>query len=562
MGIIKPLSSQLANMIAAGEVIERPSSVVKELLENALDAQATRIEIICKDAGRTFIEVRDNGTGMDKADLQLAVERHATSKLTDETQLFRIQTLGFRGEALPSIASVSLCRLESCDGHHPGFALTLEEGNKVLTPFPRSRGTTVIVKDLFYNTPARLKYLKNDAIESSSILDVVTRAALANPHVAWSVVMDDQPVFHTDGRGDLHNTMISLLGARYGEETIPFHVQTPDVTLEGWLGKPSLAKSHRYGMFTSVNHRSVYMSKVVQAIQTAYKPFLPPVRFPFVVFNMTIDPALLDVNVHPAKRDIRFSKEAQFIPLLIENIERTLRQQNLSPEPYVDLEVPSTTQTIRESTFPEDEIEPILLSFEPSTPHHPQLNVLGVIDATYVLCQDANQGYYVIDQHAAHERVHYEEQLALIKEGRYAQAPLVPLLVEVSISDRRRITPTLLAMLNDVGVDLEWFGETSLKANSMPTWALPLGVTYLEDLLHQCLHETHLEADKLRLYAIASKACKKSIKAHDYVDLKSLDVLIQRLFTCQYPYTCPHGRPTMIHYGKSQLEKLFNRTGF
>jgi DNA mismatch repair protein MutL len=561
MARIHRLSIQLANMIAAGEVIERPSSVVKELLENAIDANATRIEILIEGAGRRLIEVRDDGIGMAKDDLILAIERHATSKLIDETQLFRIQTLGFRGEALPSIASVSQTRIESCDGQTPGYALDVVEQAKTLTPHARSRGTTVLVKDLFYNTPARLKYLKNDVIESSSILDVITRAACANPHIAWSVVMDGKRVISTDGRGDMLNAVVSLMGASYGRDVMPFSFETPDVAVQGYIGKPSLAKTHRYGIMLAVNGRSVYMSKLHQAIIEAYKPFLPPVRFPFVVLNMTIDSSLLDVNVHPAKRDIRFSKEATLIPVLIATIQTHLQQNNLAPMPVFNETTYGST-----SSFAEPDIDPtseqLTLDFSKVLPSRPQLTVLGVIDATYVLCQDAINGYYVIDQHAAHERVHYEEQLRYLSEGRYTQQPLIPLLVDLAVADKKRVTQSLLDQLASVGVHLEWFGDQTLKVNLIPTWALSIGQTYVEDLIHQCLEEPLLDPDKLRLYAIASKACKRSIRAHDVVDHVSLTVLIDRLFQCEYPYACPHGRPTMIHYGIAQLEKVFQRTGF
>ena len=561
MAHIYRLSNQLANMIAAGEVIERPSSVVKELLENAIDAKATRIEILIEGAGRRLIEVRDDGFGMAKDDLMLAIERHATSKLVDETQLFRIQTLGFRGEALPSIASVSHMRMESCDGETPGYALDVLDQQTILTPCARSRGTTVFVKDLFFNTPARLKYLKNDVIESSSMLDVITRAACANPHIAWSVVMDGKRVISTDGRGDILNAVISLMGASYGRDVIPFSFETPDVTVQGYIGKPSLAKTHRYGIMLAVNGRSVFMSKLHQAIIEAYKPFLPPVRFPFVVLNMTIDSSLLDVNVHPAKRDIRFSKESTLIPILMATIQNSLQGQNLAPMPiYKD----TTNAPMASFAEPDSDAssEQLTLDFSSALPSRPQLTVLGVIDATYVLCQDAINGYYVIDQHAAHERVHYEEQLRHLSEGHYTQQPLIPLLIDIAVADKKRMTQSIFDQLAFVGVQLEWFGEQTLKVNTLPTWALSIGQTYVEDLIHQCLEEPTLNADKLRLYAIASKACKRSIRAHDGVDHASLTVLIDRLFQCEYPYACPHGRPTMIHYGIAQLEKVFQRTGF
>jgi DNA mismatch repair protein MutL len=311
----------------------------------------------------------------------------------------------------------------------------------------------------------------------------------------------------------------------------------------------------------SVNGRSVYMSKMHQTIIEAYKPFLPPVRFPFVVLNMHIDPGLLDVNVHPAKRDIRFSKESDFLPILLKAIQSHLQQHNLAPIPNDHVPKLQSTMQLREPDM-EETMEQLVIDFNHTLPTRPKLTILGVIDATYVLCQDAANGYYVVDQHAAHERVHYEQQLQQLNEGRYSQSPLIPILIDVSASDKNRLSQPLIAQLASVGVHLEWFGERTLKVNTLPTWALAIGQVYVEDLIHQCMDEPSLNPDKLRLYAIASKACKRSIRAHDYVDEASLTVLIERLFQCQYPYSCPHGRPTMIHYGLAQLETVFQRTGF
>ena len=562
MGKIQRLSSQLANMIAAGEVIERPSSVVKELLENAIDAKATRIEITIQDAGRTLIEVADNGTGMDQGDLRLSIARHATSKLLTEESLFRIQTLGFRGEALPSIASVSQLSITTSTGEKGGHQLTLVDEKPIISAAARSIGTTVTVKDLFYNTPARLKYLKNDAIETSAIVDVVMRAAFAHPSIAFVLHGDGKRVFVTDGRGSLINTITACLGSTTATHMLPISYEDPDVKLTGFFGKPDIAKSHRYGMYVSVNGRSVFMPKIQQALIEAYRPFLPPVRFPMVVLQLTIEPNLLDVNVHPAKRDIRFSKEDHLRKVLLNLVEKTLKRHDVVATPLHETlraSLPSSPTPISSS---EEDIQPILLTFAESESTEPALTVMGVLDATYVLCKDDHEGYYVIDQHAAHERIHYEEQLARIQEHTYAMEPLIPLVVDISPSDKTKLTASLLNQLKHVGVELEWFGDFSLKVNTLPTWAASIGAVYVDDLLQQLFHETALNEDKLRLYAIASKACKMSIKAHDHLDHDSLNVLVKRLLQCQFPYACPHGRPTMIHYSVAQLERLFNRTGF
>jgi DNA mismatch repair protein MutL len=273
---------------------------------------------------------------------------------------------------------------------------------------------------------------------------------------------------------------------------------------------------------------------------------------------------LLDVNVHPAKRDIRYSKEDALKKALLETIPNTLRQQNLATVPVSVFSGEKSELSVEKKGLyeQEEEIEQLRLEFQDSTERSIHLEILGVLDATYILCKDNHGGYYVIDQHAAHERVHYEEQLAKIKTSTYAVAPLVPLLVDLTPADKPRMNEALFSLLATVGVQLEWFGDLTLKVVTLPTWALSIGQTYVEDLLQQCFHEPSLNEDKLRLYSIASKACKMSIKAHDYVDTQSLTILLERLLQCQFPYACPHGRPTMIHYSLAQLERLFNRTGF
>jgi DNA mismatch repair protein MutL len=278
---INILSTQLANMIAAGEVVERPSSVIKELMENSIDAQATRIEVHLKNAGRTSIEIIDNGIGMNQDDLSLAIQRHATSKILNEHDLFRIKTLGFRGEALPAIASVSELTITSSTGE-VGYQVTVKDGEESYALAPARKGTIVHVKELFYNTPARLKYLKNDYIETSSCIDVVTRVALAFPLISVLLTIDEKEVFSTSGNGQLLSIIQTIFGQELATKLIPFQQAYTDVKVEGFLGQPEISKSHRYGLYTFVNGRSVVMPKINQAILEAYKPFLPMMRYPVV----------------------------------------------------------------------------------------------------------------------------------------------------------------------------------------------------------------------------------------------------------------------------------------
>jgi DNA mismatch repair protein MutL len=564
MNKIQILSSQLSNMIAAGEVVERPGSVIKELVENAIDASSTRIEISIEHAGRTFMEVRDNGEGMNQIDLSQSIVRHATSKIRDEYDLFRIKTLGFRGEALPSIASVSNLTITSSNGSGPGYQLKVIDGQTIMVPTSSRQGTVVTVEQLFYNTPARLKFLKNDYVESSHIIDVVTRIALGHPNIAFQLVMDQSTIFVTDGRGDVLSIMTQIFGKETTQQIRPFVFQSHDVSIEGFLGLPSLAKSHRYAMYTLVNGRSVTLPKINQAMLEAYRPFLPPVRYPWIFLHFKVDPSLVDVNVHPTKKEVRLSKEEGLKLTLIPAIKEALQKENLSPMgTYEALPVGQTSLELRQPQLKEanDDTTWIPLSFEQQR-QRMKLNVIAQMHLTYLVCSDDQGSIYLIDQHAADERIRYEQQLELLKDKQLAVAPLVPVMVDLKPSEVKLLTEERLQLLKAIGLELEAFGANAFKVNTIPSWALHQAQIYVEDLLHQLFEEPSLQPDKLRLYALASKACKTSIKAQDVLTIEAMQSLVNRLLDCQFPYTCPHGRPTMVQFSKRQLESMFNRSGF
>ncbi len=567
MGKIKLLDSQLSNMIAAGEVVERPASAIKELIENAIDAHATRIEVMIEHAGRILIEVRDNGEGMDRDDLSQSILRHATSKIKDEYDLFRIKTLGFRGEALPSIASVSQLTIESSTGQGPGYQLKSTDGNVEILPISSRKGTTVKVENLFFNTPARLKFLKNDYVETANIIDVVSRIALGHPSISFTLFIDGKNSFVTDGRGDVLHVISQVFGLQTAKQLSPFSLTTHDVKITGYLGLPSLAKSHRYSMYTLVNGRSVTLPKINQALLEAYRPYLPPVRYPWLFLHLTVDPSLVDVNVHPTKKEVRLSKEDQLKTSLVPAIRQTLSSLNLSPSEstfveknstYLSQQTPSSSPEIRE---PDPSIDWVPLDLVGSKQPQ-QLTVVAQMHLTYIVCRDEQGSIYLIDQHAADERVRYEQQLALLNDKKFAIAPLVPVMVDVKPSDAKLLTEDRIQTLASIGVELAPFGANVYKVNTVPTWAMQNPQFYVEDLLHQLFEEPSIQPDKLRLYALASKACKTSIKAQDSLTIEAMQSLVNRLFQCQYPYTCPHGRPTMVQFSKRQLEAMFNRSGF
>ncbi len=566
MNKIHILTSQLSNMIAAGEVVERPGSVIKELVENAIDANATRIEISIEHAGRTFMEVRDNGDGMSHDDLAKSILRHATSKIRDEYDLFRIKTLGFRGEALPSIASVSQLKIATSDGQGPGYQLTMHEGIPTITPTIGRKGTTVTVENLFYNTPARLKFLRNDYLETSHVIDVVTRIALGHPHIAFQLTIDGTKTFVTDGRGDVFAVMTQIFGSETTKQTKPFQLITHDVEVRGYLGLPGIAKSHRYGIYTLVNGRSVVLPKINQAILEAYRPYLPPVRYPWIYLHLHVDPSLVDVNVHPTKREVRLSKEEGLKASLMLAIKESLQKTNLAP---IGLNQSPTFKpqangqsSLRESTevqYPSSDFIPITFDGQQQ---QTQLTVVAQMHLTYLVCQDNQGSIYLIDQHAADERIRYEQQLKLLEDKKFMVSPLIPVTIELKPNELKLLTDERLKMLLSVGIEMVPFGGRVFKVNTVPSWAIASAQTFVEDLLMQLFEEPNLNPDKLRLYALASKACKTSIKAQDILTLEAMQSLVNRLLLCQYPYTCPHGRPTMVQFGKRQLEAMFNRSGF
>ncbi|MEY3431305.1 MAG: hypothetical protein RIS53_203, partial [Bacillota bacterium] len=477
MGKIKILDSQLSNMIAAGEVVERPASAIKELIENAIDANATRIDISVEHAGRILMEVRDNGEGMDRDDLSQSILRHATSKIKDEYDLFRIKTLGFRGEALPSIASVSQLTIESSTGKGPGYQLKAVDGIVEIIPISSRKGTSVKVENLFFNTPVRLKFLKNDYVETANIIDVVSRIALGFPNISFSLYIDGKNTFVTDGRGNVLQVISQIFGIQTAKQLIPFTFASQDVNVKGFLGLPSLAKSHRYSMYTLVNGRSVTLPKINQALLEAYRPFLPPVRYPWLFLHFMVDPSLVDVNVHPTKKEVRLSKEDQLKTSLVPAIRNVLSALNLAPSESKIINQHSM-QTPQHTSSPNNELResdstidwiPLELNALKSIQ---QLTVVAQLHLTYIVCRDEQGSIYLIDQHAADERVRYEEQLGLLKDKKFAVTPLVPVMVEIKPNEAKLLTEERMQLLSSIGVELAPFGAKAFKVNTVPTWAI------------------------------------------------------------------------------------------
>lgn len=600
MSKIQVLDTSLANMIAAGEVVERPSSVIKELVENSIDAHAKRILVALQEAGRKSILVEDDGDGMDREDCQLAFQRHATSKLHSPFDLFRIKTLGFRGEALPSIASVSQLTLITSNGEGVGTKLTMQEGKMQIEDAPLRKGTQIEVSELFYNTPARLKYLKKDYTENANSIETMTRIALAHPEISFQFYIDDRLQFQTSGRGELLEAIGQIYGFEIAKKMIPFRLERNDYTVSGFLGEPEIAKSSRYYMITLLNGRNVYMPKVQNAIVDSYHDFIPPSRFPFVVLQLEVDYALVDVNVHPSKREVRFSKEEELRLALLEAIPHALRKRQKLAEaafskrydPYIptsmtekeekaeqlfvwdekssipqeekcafDLEKKESLRGT-ESLYLQEEQQEIPVDKQEPKPKNMHLKAIAQMHRTYVLAEDEEGGFYIVDQHAAFERINYEKFQKRFESELRVHEPLIPQIIQLTPSDAKLFTEEKQNLLLSIGLKFENFGMHTWKVVQVPSWLSEADEKeYIDQLLEQALHGDKVDIAKLRTHAIATMSCKASIRANDYLDQREMQYLLDTLFTCANPTCCPHGRPTIVHFTRYQLERLFKRTG-
>ncbi len=583
MNKIRVMDVNLANQIAAGEVIERPASVIKELVENSIDAHAKVIQIKANNAGRTYISVEDDGDGMDRDDASKAFLRHATSKIYDEFDLFRIKTLGFRGEALASIAAISHVKMITSTGKVVGSEITIHADQMTIIDAPLRQGTMIEVSELFYNTPARLKYLKSDYTETSAIIDAVSRLALAHTEISFTLMIDDKLRLKTSGRANLHEAVMNIYGVFSAKNLIEFKLETNDFNVKGYLGKAELARSNRYGIITNLNGRNVYMPKVQNAIISAYHDFLPDTRYPFVILDFSVEPGLVDVNVHPSKREVRFSKENDLIELLVRSIPNALLEQDLvfdpNPMKYQEPEVVARTyveQTSLDLT-PHSRAEtqdlPILPMNDSASPQQIERPIIEAkkaqhmvavaqLNLTYVMAEDGEGGFYLIDQHAAAERINYERFQTQLNLSLKVKAPLIPLVLDYSLAEASAFDNDKLAVLKSVGITLEPFGNSSFRVVEVPLWTEEYDERiYVTNIIEQLLASGSIDQEQVRTNAIATMACKASIKANMRLSHIEQQQLIDQLFVCNNPYNCPHGRPTIIHFNKYQLEKMFKRTG-
>ena len=574
MSKIKIMDELLANKIAAGEVVEKAASAVKELVENAIDAEATEIKIELIDSGTTSIKIIDNGTGMDKEDAVMAFGRHATSKLKKEEDLYKIETLGFRGEALASIASVSVVILKTCNGD-VGTKVNIS-GGKIISVenCEAKKGTTIEVNNLFYNTPARLKHMKSLYSELASVTDFVNKIALSHPEIKFILTNNDSVILNTDGTNNLLKTINAIYGISISRKMVNIEASNDDYIIKGYISLPEIQRSSRNAIITLVNGRVVRNQEINRTINDAYFSFKPENKYPVVVIDIEVDPSLIDVNIHPTKMDIKFSKEEELNMLIKQTISNTLKKLTLIPRIEVK-EVISTTKyeevtlnfdEIREDTtdyvINEDLVNESVEIVE-NKEILPTMYPVGVVHGTYIICQNED-GMYLIDQHAAKERINYELILdKLSNPSNDSTKMLIPLTIEYS-NNEFIILKENIEYLNSIGFEISEFGINSIIIKSHPNWINEYNeieqIKFIIELVIS--REKNFDILKFRNHLAATMACKASIKANESLTNEDIDYLVKDLKNCKNPFNCPHGRPTIIYYSKNDLEKLFKRTGF
>jgi len=573
LGCIKLLDELTINQIAAGEVIERPASVVKELLENAIDAQATRIEVEIKNGGRSLIRVTDNGRGMNREDLLLSVERHATSKISAADDLNHLMTLGFRGEALPSIASVSQLEIASrARGEAGGNLIDIEAGM-----IKRNReagvpeGTTVRVKDLFLNTPARLKHLKSIPTEAGYIAEIVGRLAVAYPAISFRLIHHEYEILFTPGSGDRLEAITAVFGREITREMMTIEPVNQSITVEGFLGKPSIARTTRNYELTFLNGRYIRSRIVGAAVEKAYHSLLPIARYPFSVIFLTADPAQVDVNVHPAKLEARFGDEGALFRAVYHATKKTLSLSSLvfpwqSGESEASLSGAQAAATVQDAAFSD---LPRIITRTPLPFSDPQQTVLkqkegfvcfGVsLKDTYIMAHDKD-GFLLVDQHAAHERILFDRYRASAGSEIGPQRLLIPATINLSFQQARLLSERL-PVFTELGFGLESFGPNTFLLRAMPAALSRMdGPRLVADLLDELLHQPAArDTRQIRETFLATMACHAAVKAGDALSPQEMQALLDDLGGTTVPYTCPHGRPTVIRLSWDEIARRFRR---
>jgi len=639
MAKIHELSDVLADQIAAGEVVERPASVVKELVENAIDAHSTQIDILVEEAGLKSIEIVDNGDGIATEDVPMAFERHATSKITTREDLFKVRSLGFRGEALPSIASVADVVLETSTGDETGTQIHIKGGQVVDHSLAAVRkGTDISVKDLFFNTPARLKYMKSPQTELANISDIVNRLALSYPEIAFTLSHEGRELIRTSGRGDLLQVIAGIYGVQNARKMVQFKGENVDFEISGYTSLPEFTRASRQYISVLINGRYVKNFQVTKAIIEGYGSKLMVGRYPVAVLNIKMDPLLVDVNVHPAKQEVRISQEPQLQELITKVIYKELAKENLIPSAVKNLStnrkvntdqlqfnlneasakyseftkpasgvanvteqqtaslaelfqaLPSNgtqpivikhetdlksaaltsfqqkyTEEAQVAPFDEDrqvetaEVSEGQIEQEAETKRFPTLQYVGQMHGTFLFAE-SEEGLYILDQHAAQERINYEyyrEEIGKVSTD--SQSLLVPIVLDYATSDVLKIQEKE-DVLASCGIQLESFGPNSFVVRQHPTWfKAGQEEDTVREMIDYVLNDSRMTVAKFREKTAIMMSCKRAIKANHHLDDQQARQLIQDLAKTENPFNCPHGRPVLVHFSNSDMKKMFKR---
>ena len=592
MSRIQVMSDDLSNKIAAGEVVEKTMNVVKELVENSIDAKASMIKVELKDSGVLEIKVTDDGIGMDHNDAVLCFSRHATSKLHSINDLFNIASLGFRGEALPSIASVSKVILKTSNGEE-GTLVKINGGKtESVEACDIRRGTTITVSNLFYNTPVRLKYLRSLYAELANITDYINKMALAYPNIKFILTNNDKELLNTDGSGNLLKVINNIYGLAVTKKMIEIDGKTDDFHIMGYTSYPEVNRSSRNNITILVNNRVIKNYEIMKTIHECYHTFMAQDKYPITVLNIIADPFLIDVNVHPTKMDVKFSKIEDLKELITNTIVKKLKETLLIQEGFVNTDF--VMEKIEKAEVKEEyfkpKLEEVTLNFEVHDDNNVYLDAgikeemkkdvnfdereelipvhevkikpikpIGACHGTYIIGENED-GIYIIDQHAAAERINYEKcYKAILSHSKNIQDLLIPITIELP-SNEYMILKKHFDILDRLGFVYEEFGINTLVIRAHPVW---LPEYALEEAIRKIIDIIITEEDfselKFSDRISMTMACKMSIKGNDAITLDDMEYLLNKLIQTDNPYTCPHGRPTIISYTKYDLEKMFKR---
>lgn len=598
MAQIRVLPPEVAHKIAAGEVIERPASVVKELVENSVDAGATQITVEFENGGLDYIRVQDNGSGIARDELELAFQPHATSKIERAEDLFALHTLGFRGEALPSIASIAKVTLVSRPtDQENGYKIRQDNGKWVVEPTGTPAGTTVEVRELFYNVPPRLKFLKSPSAERRQLLEVCTRLSLAHPHVSFRVMAEGKNVLATPGNGRLLDAILLVHGNNVERELVKFQTSFAWGQVQGYLGSARLAKGNRSGQIFVMNGRVIQNQTMRVALEKAYDGLLPSRNFPWAVLTIELNPELVDCNVHPAKSEVRFAQDQTMFSDLLHAVRSALAKENLAPslqktedssgkmssgKPPLGVQAqltwrPETWEQMDEILKsygmkrgvvknPNDDFvireSPAVLETETPSPNEEVRHslrtgrIIGQLHQSYILLE-VPQGLWILDQHIVHERILLEELEKSWQTSTIHVQEILPQHLEFTASEAVLVEEAI-ALLSEFGLELEHFGNNSFLLRAVPSSLAQSGGNWKEEILE--IAATSEKTTTRKEQALITLACKGAIKAGEYLDEREARALLDRLAVTTNPFTCPHGRPIIIRLENQELLRRFGRT--